>query len=79
MAETTIAIGSKEWFNKTADRVLQGAIDTLFLKLQGVGKTGDGANTSNSASTTQSSLMDKLPYIAGAVALVGIGIILWKR
>lgn len=76
---TTSKIGSAEWWEKSADKVLTTALDIVKGKLLGVGDTGDAANTSNSASTTQSALMDKLPFVLGAAALVGIGVILWKR
>lgn len=71
-------IGSSEWFSDQADKLIGFGLDVLKTELQGVNSSGGGTGTTPADSFT-SGLADKLPYILGAVAVVGIGIILWKR
>ena len=77
------AIGSKEWFTEQADKCIDGALEIVKYKIVGGEyngvQTGDAANTSNRSSTLNSGMMDKLPYILGGLAVVGIAVILIKR
>lgn len=74
-----IKIGTDAWWSQTADKLLTAGLDVVKYKLANIPATGDAANTSNSTSTMRSGMMDKLPYILGAVALGGIVLIMVKR
>ena len=79
MSEETAKIGSTEWWTKTADRLLTIGGDILLYKTTaGAGSKG-GSETTPGQSTSTSLLEGKLPWILGGVAVLGIGIILWKR
>jgi len=72
----TEKIGSSEWWSKTADKVLDTALNVIEAKTQGVPKTG--GYTDNQTSMTKSS-SGYLPYVIGAVVIGGIVLILAKR
>jgi hypothetical protein len=72
----TAKIGSSEWFTQQADKLLGLGMDILKYKTT-TGSTS--ASTQATPTTTASTLSGKLPYILGGLAVVGIGIILWKR
>lgn len=80
MSETSgYKVGSDEWFSFHADKLLAGALDIVKYKLIGVGKTGDASNTDATGSTFNNALTNKLPFILGGIAVVGIVVILLKR
>jgi len=77
MSETPYKIGSAEWMSQTADKLLDFGMDLLSHKTDV--DTSGGSGTKPGASVSTSMLEGKLPYILGGLAVVGIGIILWKR
>ena len=77
MAEVTGKIGSAEWMTKAADKLLDFGLDLLSHKTDV--DTSGGSGTKPGASVSTSMLEGKFPYILGGLAVVGIGIILWKR
>jgi hypothetical protein len=77
MSETA-KIGSSEWFTNVADRLIGAGIDSLLHKTT-TDKTGGGSGTTPGLSQDTSMLSGKLPWILGGVAVLGIGLILWKR
>ena len=78
MAETA-KIGSSEWFTGAADKLLGLGMDILRYKTTAGAGTKGGSETTPGQSTSTSLLEGKLPWILGGVAVLGIGIILWKR
>ena len=70
-------IGSAEWMSQTADRLLNFGMDLLLHKT--TDKTSGGSGTTPGQSPTSGLLEGKLPWILGGLAVIGIGIILWKR
>jgi hypothetical protein len=70
-------IGSAEWMSQTADRLLNFGMDLLLHKTGP--DTSGGSGTTPGLSPATSMLEGKLPWILGGIAVVGIGIILWKR
>jgi hypothetical protein len=77
MSEVTGKIGSAEWMTSAADKLLDFGMDLLSHKMD-VDTTG-GSATKPGTSASTSMLEGKLPWILGGLAVVGIGIILWKR
>lgn len=72
----TVKIGSSEWWTGVADKLLGAGIDVLLHKTT----TGDTSPASNTNLVSNSSAFQgKLPWILGGVAVLGIGLILWKR
>jgi hypothetical protein len=72
-----VKLGSAEWFTQSADKLLGLGMDVLRYETM-KGSSG-GGETTPAQSTATSMLESKLPFILGGVALIGIGIILWKR
>lgn len=70
-------IGTADWFTQSADKLLAVSMDILKYKTT-VG-SGGGTNTTQAESVSTSMIGGKLPYILGGIAVLGIGIILWKR
>ena len=80
MAEQTAAIGSKEWFNFQADKLIDIGLGVLKYKLEGgMTEPQGGSNSSNTLSTSGSGMMSMLPYILGGIAVIGIAVILIRR
>jgi hypothetical protein len=73
----SVKIGSLEWFTQQADKLLAIGMDVLKTKLEGV--DGNGGTNTTPVDSVSSMLGNKLPYILGGIALIGIGVILWKR
>jgi hypothetical protein len=79
MSEETAKIGSSEWWTKTADKLLGVGMDVLLYKTT-AGKGAKGGSETTPGQTPQTSMLEgKLPWILGGIAVIGIGIILWKR
>ena len=72
-----MALDIDKLFNDAADKLLSIGADVLQAKLLGVKNTKSASNTA--PTTTTSALEGKLPWILGGAAVIGIGIILWKR
>lgn len=68
--------GADFWEN-AANKLLQTGIDVLLHK----GAQGDTEGSGNlvQPTTMGSGLTDKIPFILGGIAVVGIALILWKR
>jgi hypothetical protein len=77
MAES-VKLGSSEWFTQSADKLLGLGMDIIRYKTT-TGKTTGGTGTTPGVSPSTSMLEGKLPWILGGVAVLGIGLILWKR
>jgi hypothetical protein len=77
MAENTVKLGSAEWMTATADKLLDFGMDLLAHKMDV--DTSGGSGTKPGTSVSTSMLEGKLPWILGGLAVVGIGIMLWKR
>jgi len=77
MAES-VKLGSSEWFTQSADKLLGLGMDILRYKTTH-GQTTGGTGTTPGVSPSTSMLEGKLPWILGGVAVLGIGLILWKR
>jgi len=73
-----VQLGSSEWWTTAADKLLGTGLDILKTALS-VPKTTTAANTKTAESVTVTNIEKMLPYILGGIAVVGIGIILWKR
>lgn len=69
-------IGSGEWFSELADKLIDVGISHLEYKTSIDSTT---RNTTATPTTMTSGLQQKLPYILGGLALVGIVVILAKR
>ena len=78
MAEITAKIGTADWFSQAANKLLNLGLGVLTTELQGVQSTSASGTTPTTTSTLSSS-MKYAPWILGGIAVVGIGIILWKR
>ena len=76
-------IGSAEWMSQTADKLLNFGMDLLLHKtgaeMSGEFDTKGGSGTRPGTSVSTSMLEGKLPWILGGIAIIGIGVILWKR
>ena len=82
MADTA-KIGSSEWFTQQANKLIDAALGAAVYKINGGSndgvQTGYASNTSNTGSILNSGLMEKLPFILGGLAVVGIVVIIAKR
>lgn len=74
-----LRIGSSEWFTQVADKLINVGTDALRSKLLVRDPDGTPTNTNNVASIQSAMLTGKVPLILGALALVGIVVILAKR
>ena len=81
MSDTQAAkIGSSSWWSSQADKLIETGLSVLKYKLVGGDmSTGDHSNTDAQGSVMNSSMTDKLPWILGGLAVVGIAVILIKR
>jgi len=75
---TPVKVGSSEWWLEGADKLLGIGLDVLKTKLT-VPSTSTATNTKTAESVSVSNLQGMLPYALGGIAIVGIGLILWKR
>ncbi len=69
------AIGSSEWLTQQADKLINFGLDALLHK----GPQKPITSNVQSETTTMGDFSNKLPWILGGIAVVGIGLILWKR
>ena len=65
-----------DYWLEQADKLINFGLDQLIYKTS-TKETKAGSTTDPVSSS--SALMGKLPYILGGVAIIGIGLLLWKR